>query len=102
MLIEALAVGCPVLATAIPTSLEILKADDNVVGCLTPPGDAVHLARSLDSILANPSAASARAQGGRARFEARFTTEVVDDAMAGFFRRSVNGARSPNVSRKEK
>lgn len=85
VLVEALAVGCPVVATGIPTSVEVLGRGAGAVGVLTPVGETRALARALVEVLTDPAGAEGRARRGRARFEERFTIEHVSSQMATFF-----------------
>lgn len=85
VLIEALAVGCPIVASAIPTSSEVLGIGNSSVGILTPVGDVYQLGKSLERSLARPQAAAARAREGRIRFDASYTIESVTSQMADYF-----------------
>ncbi len=49
VLIEALAAGCPVIASDVPACREVLR--DGALGRLVPPGDAAALARALTETL---------------------------------------------------
>ncbi len=87
VLIEALAVGCPVVATGIPTTLEVLGSGRGAVGFITPVADPYALAGALVEVLTSPVVAQARARLGRDRFEERFTIKRVSHEMACFFER---------------
>ena len=87
VLIEALAVGCPVVATGIPTTLEVLGSGRGAVGLITPVADPYALAGALVEVLTSPVVAQARARLGRDRFEERFTIKRVSHEMACFFER---------------
>jgi glycosyltransferase involved in cell wall biosynthesis len=63
-LIEALAAGRPVVATAVGGTPDLLQR--GAFGTLVPAGDAGALADAIDAVLANPEAARARARAGRA------------------------------------
>ncbi|MDB5458070.1 MAG: glycosyl transferase group 1 [Caulobacter sp.] len=62
-LLEAMAVGLPAAASAIPGPLEMIE--DGVSGVLTPPGDPAALAAALAALIAAP--AKAQALGRQAR-----------------------------------
>lgn len=62
-LLEAMALGLPVVATAIPGNLRLLS--DPPLGHLSPPDDPPALARALLNSWADPPAAQARAQEAR-------------------------------------
>jgi len=87
VLIEALAVGCPIVATGIPTTLEVLGSEEDAVGVVTPVAEPRALAAALVAVLTDPAAAQARARLGRARFEEHFTIERVSHEMVAFFER---------------
>jgi glycosyltransferase involved in cell wall biosynthesis len=63
-LIEALAAGRPVVATAVGGTPDLLQR--GAFGTLVPAGDAGALADAIEAALANPEAARARARAGRA------------------------------------
>lgn len=64
-LLEAMAHGLPVVATAVGGNLEAVE--DGVTGLLVPPRDAGALAKAMMSLLADPPASSRMGQMGRAR-----------------------------------
>jgi glycosyltransferase involved in cell wall biosynthesis len=71
-LLQALAAGVPVVASAVGGIPEIIK--DGVDGVLTPPSDGPQaLADALEPLLANAPRRRALALAGRARFERHFT-----------------------------
>lgn len=65
VLLEALTVGTPVVATAVGGNPEILT--DGVNGLLVPPGDPRALAAAIGRLLADPALAERLAAAGRAR-----------------------------------
>jgi glycosyltransferase involved in cell wall biosynthesis len=87
VLIEALAVGCPVVASGIPTTVEVLGRGDDAVGVLTGVADPGDLAAALVEVLGDPAGSEGRARRGRARFEQHFTIERIAHDMASFFER---------------
>ena len=56
-LYEYLAVGRPIVASAIGQTADVIK--DGINGILTPPGDAAALAEALLALRANPARAAA-------------------------------------------
>jgi glycosyltransferase involved in cell wall biosynthesis len=85
VLLEAMAVGCPVVASAIPSSIELLGSGAKSVGIMTPVGDARRLGIALSGVLADPCASEPLSQRARARFERDFTIDAVAQRMAAFF-----------------
>lgn len=93
VLIEAMAVGCPIVASAIPTSIEVLGNSDPAAGVLAPVGDVAALASALSEVLGNPFTAQRRAEVARERFQDTFTIDAVSGQMTEFFQR-VRGTRA--------
>lgn len=81
VLIEAMATGCPVVASAIPTSREVLG--EGSYGLLYPLGDVPTLADALCSVLRDRGDALVRA--ARLRFEEHYAIDAVSSAMAVWF-----------------
>ena len=69
-ILEAMATGLPVVATAVGGNPEVVV--DGETGLLVPPGDPVGLAEALETLLANSTMVHAFGQAGRARVEAHF------------------------------
>ena len=74
VLVEAMAAGLPVVATAIPGYREVI--DDGVEGLLVPPGDPEALASALRRLLDDPETAKSFGEAGRARAR-RYSWDVV-------------------------
>jgi glycosyltransferase involved in cell wall biosynthesis len=70
VLIEALAAGVPVVATRLSGVPEVIR--DSETGLLAEPGDPDGLARSIEALLEDHSAARARAETGRQLVEREF------------------------------
>ena len=87
VLIEALAVGCPVVASSIPTTREVLGTGADCVGLLSEVGNPAGLGVALNAVLSDPGEAGLRADRGRQRFEEHFTIERVTEEMLAFFAR---------------
>jgi glycosyltransferase involved in cell wall biosynthesis len=88
-LLEAMAAGKPVVATAVGGTNEVVV--DGVHGCLVAPRDAVALASAINGLLGDPGRAARMAAEGQARIKERFSVEfmvratevVYEDALAG-------------------
>lgn len=79
-LVEAMAAGCPPIATAAGGPLEIIE--DGVSGVLVAPGDAMALARAIQDIIADHDCAQTMGKAGRARAVARFSLERMVGEMS--------------------
>lgn len=76
VLLEAMAVGLPVAASAIPGPVEMIA--EAVDGRLVPPGDAAALATSLAGLIAAPSKAVALGVAARAKVLADYGPESLE------------------------
>ncbi|MFM9941897.1 MAG: glycosyltransferase [Hyphomicrobiaceae bacterium] len=74
-LLEALAMGRPVIACDIPGSRQTV--DERVNGVLVPPGDAAALAVAMESFLKRPDLIAAMSRAGRAKAERMFDEQAV-------------------------
>ena len=78
--LEALACGTPVVATAVGGLREVVQ--DGVTGWTAPPGDPAALARALRAAIDSPEDARRRAAAGAAMVKARFDSQDVFDRLA--------------------
>jgi glycosyltransferase involved in cell wall biosynthesis len=85
--IEAMALGLPIVASDIPAVREIVEEGRNAV--LVPPGDSASLASALDGILRDPSRRRAFGARGRTIFEERFTLERSTARMIALYERLI-------------
>jgi glycosyltransferase involved in cell wall biosynthesis len=74
VLLEAMAAGVPVVATAVGGTPELVVDGDT--GLLVPPRDPGALASALDSLLADPARAEALGAAGRRRAEESFDADT--------------------------
>ena len=79
VLVEAMALGKPLVATSAGGPLEIVE--DGTSGLLVPPGDFEALAEAVGRILADPALASALSRGAAERSKA-FTEERMAEEFA--------------------
>jgi glycosyltransferase involved in cell wall biosynthesis len=77
--LEALACGCPVIASALPAVTEIVHHEET--GLLFPPGDALALADCISTVLSAPEKAQAWAVTGRGRI---LSSHSWENAAAGY------------------
>ena len=75
VLVEAMAAGRPVVASAVGPIPEIVV--DGVTGLLVPPGDPAALAEAIIRVLQDPELASAMGRAGRARVERELRVDTM-------------------------
>lgn len=85
-LIEAMAVGCPVVASDIAANEEVLGRGDGCAGQMFRTGDHRHLGAALLRVLMHPDSSGDVARLGRARYEDLYTIDIVARSMNEFFR----------------
>jgi glycosyltransferase involved in cell wall biosynthesis len=83
-LLEAMASGVPVVATAVGGIPEIV---DDSVARLVRAGDPVALAGAIEETCADPAATAARVRAARTRVQERFTAERNAHEMATLYKR---------------
>lgn len=93
-LIEAMAVGIPIVASDIAPCLEVLGANHPPVALVTQLGDPVALGEAIVTALQDHEGAQRRAVAARERFERLYTIDSVAGQMADFFARSAKEART--------
>jgi glycosyltransferase involved in cell wall biosynthesis len=77
-LLEAMAAGCPIVATAVDGNRELIE--DGVHGWLVPPEDVEALSRAIDAALAAPTLAAQYGAAAQHRAEHVFSVEAMVDA----------------------
>jgi glycosyltransferase involved in cell wall biosynthesis len=88
VLVEAMALGKPVVATAAGGPLEIIE--DGVSGLLIPPRDPVRLAATVQRILDDPHLSSALGHGAAQRAQ-QFSEERMAQRFAALLREVIAG-----------
>lgn len=96
VLVEAMALEVPIVATRVPGAEEALGEDG---GLLVPIGDVDALRVALDATVRSQPATAQRVLAARKRFEQLFTTDAIAGQMADFYRRA---ARYPDAPVPEK
>lgn len=87
--IEAMALGLPIVATSVPALREVVEEGGNAL--LIPPGKPAHLAEALDQLLGDPGLLAAYGRRSRALFEERFTLERSVDGMLALYQGLLRG-----------
>lgn len=96
VLVEAMAAGCPVVATDIPGYREVVR--DGVDGMLVPPRDPGALAQAVARLLEDPDAARMYAGSGRDR-AARYSWDHVAGEIEEAYAEAVGGRLPPGPAR---
>ncbi|HEX5586199.1 MAG TPA: glycosyltransferase [Acidimicrobiia bacterium] len=81
-LVEAMASGLPVIATAVSGTTQVMT--DGLTGWVVPPGDSAALARAMHEVLDDPVEASARGAMARERAQ-RFTAAAQAEELERLF-----------------
>lgn len=84
-LIEAMAWGCPILATRVGGVPEALG--DGTAGILVPPGDPQALASELQRLLQDATLRERLGRSARQRYQERFTHTAMARAVAELYAR---------------
>lgn len=88
VVIEAMALKIPVVASDIPAVAEVTGGDTAV---LVPPGDAGALAEALAALLADRKRAEALAEAGRRRYLAHYTLDRMVERTWSLYQRLAAG-----------
>jgi glycosyltransferase involved in cell wall biosynthesis len=91
-LIEAMAAGRPIVATAVGGNPELLGAGEPA-GLLVPPGDPAALAEALARLLARPAEAERLGAAARARARAEFSLAVMLGRYRALYAERLQGRR---------
>ncbi len=83
VVMEGMAMGVPVVATAVGGSTE--QVDDGVTGLLIPPGDPVALAAALESLMADPDLLRRMAIAAPLRVSRRFSLDEMMARLTGIY-----------------
>lgn len=83
-LLEAMALGTPVVATRVGGAADLIGEEQT--GWLVPPADAPALARAMTAALADPRIAQARASHASRRVQAHFSLEAHVERLEHLYR----------------
>lgn len=89
VLLEAMACGCPVLATQVGGASEVVSDGEN--GVFVPPGRPDDLADALQSLLQDPDRRAELGRQARRTVEARFAWDTIVDEFETLYRRVATG-----------
>lgn len=92
-LLEAMALGKPVVATRAGGPLEIVE--DGETGLLVPPSSPDDLATGIARLLSDPATARRLGENGRARFADRFTSDRMARATLAVYQKAVSQQAPP-------
>lgn len=85
VVLEALAVGIPVIGTRVCGTSEAIE--DGVSGCLVEPANSQQLATAISTALTQPAQAAHWRNAGRRRFEKLFNAERMTQETVALYRR---------------
>ncbi|MGC1183894.1 MAG: glycosyltransferase family 4 protein [Candidatus Dormiibacterota bacterium] len=94
ILLEAMASGRPVVATAIDGFRQVIS--DGVEGLLTPPGDEAQMAATLARLLDNPGLRQQMGERGRRAAEG-YAWPLVADRVLSVYESALRARRQPEV-----
>jgi glycosyltransferase involved in cell wall biosynthesis len=89
VLVEAMSLGKPVIATAAGGPLEIV--DDGGTGLLVPPGNSTAMAGAIERLLRSPQIRGEMGMRGLEKYRAEFTVERMAQETIGVYRRVLAG-----------
>ena len=91
VLVEAMALGKPVITTDIPGSAVSWLNQSGVTGYNVPVGDAGALTSAVQKIIGDNATAAQQGRAARARYEACLNAEVMVEATMSLYRRLMAG-----------
>ncbi len=94
--LEAMATGLPVVATAVGGTPEVVE--HGVSGLLTPSGDHAALGDALEQVMADTEKAALMGRAGRLRVESEFTSRVMVDRYMALYRQVAGVARTTRMA----
>jgi glycosyltransferase involved in cell wall biosynthesis len=96
VLIEAMALEVPIVASALPAVVETVRPSADAL--VVPPENPTELAAEIVETLGEPDVAASRARSARRRFLEHYTIAAVADGMQGFYERALAGKRGRRSS----
>lgn len=86
-LLEAMASGLPVVASAVSGTIQVIIP--NETGYLFPPGDVTAFTQAVDMLLVNPAYAQALGEAARRRVVAEFSAQRQAEAHLALYRQAL-------------
>ncbi|NQT13916.1 MAG: glycosyltransferase, partial [Planctomycetes bacterium] len=83
-ILEYMAAGRPIVATAVGGNVELIE--DEISGLLVPPGDPESVARAIDRLLRDPALGARLGAAARSRVVRRNSFDAVTRRHEAFFR----------------
>ena len=96
VLLEALALGRPVVATRVGGIPEVIT--DGETGLLAEPADALSLAKCIQQLLEDNSMAARIGKAGRTRVEEEFTARTMAEKTIGLYKKVLGNVVSTSNS----
>jgi glycosyltransferase involved in cell wall biosynthesis len=93
VLLESLACGTPVIASALPGVRTVVS--DEVDGYLVPPGDPTALARAIDRVCSSTTDRIRMGASGRSKIVARYTWDSVGQRLEQVYLSVLSGRTTP-------
>jgi glycosyltransferase involved in cell wall biosynthesis len=81
--LEAMGLGCPVIATATEGNVELIE--NEVTGILVPPADHSALARAIVSLLTDRQRAARMGEAAKRRVRGKFTADQMSESYSNLF-----------------
>jgi succinoglycan biosynthesis protein ExoA len=99
VVLEALAIGTPVVASAVGGVPELIK--DHETGLLVPPADSAALALSVASVLRDPWLASSLSSAGQSWVKTKFSASRQRESLLAIYRQILHLATAAEIPDKE-
>lgn len=94
VLLEAAAMGLPIIATQVPGCTEVVK--DNLNGFLVPVHDNFALEKAMEKLISNPSLRKRFGQESRRLAVSQFDISIVTEQTASIYKKLLTQAKNGN------